>query len=108
MSRQYILNAQGEPEQCDDVMRWSRWFELDERRVVRQNTFYVGDDEVTVSTVFLGLDHGWARDKPPVLWETMVFGGAHDCEQWRHRSREEAIRVHEQVVSDLMGHNKAD
>ena len=98
----YILDEQGEPRVEPDLMIWSKWFAEDERRLVRKNSFYVGDDEVTVSTVFLGLDHGWACDKPPVLWETMVFGGEHDQDQWRHRSREDAVRVHEQLVTDLM------
>lgn len=38
---------------------------------------------VKVSTVFLGLDHAYG-DEPPVLFETLVFGGAHDQEQVRY------------------------
>jgi len=42
------------------------------------------DGEVEVSTVFLGLDHAvW--DGPPMLFETMIFGGPHDNSQWRTR-----------------------
>ena len=37
---------------------------------------------VTVSTVFLGIDHGY-RAGLPLLFETMVFGGKHD--QWQGR-----------------------
>jgi len=102
MGRQYILDERGEPQRCDDLMQWAKWFDQDERRVVRRNTFYVGDDEIRVSTVFLGADHGWPPGGPPVLWETMIFGGDHHEEQWRYTSRDDAIRVHEQVVYDLM------
>lgn len=28
-----------------------------------------------VSTVFLGLDHSWTPGGPPLVFETMVFGG---------------------------------
>jgi hypothetical protein len=28
-----------------------------------------------VSTVFLGLDHGFFPDEPPMVFETMIFGG---------------------------------
>lgn len=38
-------------------------------RIVKQE--YVG--KLYVSTVFLGLDHSWVIDGPPILWETMVF-----------------------------------
>lgn len=41
---------------------------------------------VRVSTVFLGLDH-FGRVGEPVLWETMIFGGAHDGYQARYTSR---------------------
>jgi len=39
--------------------------------------------QVLISTVFLGLDHQWG-DGPPLLFETMVFGGAyhHECERY--------------------------
>lgn len=101
----YILNADAEPEPCDDLLRWGQWFEQDERRVVRKNTFPVGDSEVTVSTVFLGLDHSW-QGGPPVLWETMIFGGDHEDEQWRYTSRDEAIANHEQIVNELLASHK--
>lgn len=51
---------------------------------------------VSVSTVYLGLDHGWMQPAP-VLWETMVFGGEHDrhCERWM--SHEDAVNGHKKV-----------
>lgn len=53
----------------EDFLEWAIWFENagDERIVGRTE---VGP--VTVSTVFLGLDHGW--EKKPLLFETMIFG----------------------------------
>ena len=50
--------------------------------------------QVEVSTVFLGLDHSFCKGGDPVLWETMIFGGEHDGEQWRYTSRKEAIAGH--------------
>lgn len=49
-----------------------------EERHVASDTF--GD--VTISTVFLGLDHGW--NDIPVVFETMIFGGEHDQYQERY------------------------
>jgi len=104
MRLNYILNAAGEPEPCDDILLWGAWFEHDERRVVRRSTFLAGEPavEVTVSTVFLGLDHGWDPDEPPVLWETMVFGPEGEFQR-RYQSREAAIRGHNQIVAGLGG-----
>jgi len=105
MGRMYILDAQGEPEPCDDVMRWSEWFERDERRIVRQQTFPtpLGKD-ASVSTVFLGLDHGWQGGLKPLLWETMCWLGGEALDaQWRYRSREDAIEGHNRVVAEWGG-----
>lgn len=56
------------------------------------------EGEVRVSTVFLGLDHSY-WDGPPILFETMVFGGALDQEQERYATEEEALAGHERWVS---------
>lgn len=53
----------------DDVLAWARWFESADR-VLRQDRPAEG---VLVSTVFLGVDHDFLGDGPPVLWETMAF-----------------------------------
>ena len=65
----------------------------------------VGWDEigdVRVSTVLLVLDHGWG-DGPPLIFETMIFGGEHDEEQWRYSTREEAEEGHRRAVALVKG-----
>lgn len=95
MSDKYILDARGEPVICRDLMAWARWFEAnDDRRVVAQDTVGV----VMVSTVFLGLDHAWGHGRP-LLWETMIFGGAHDRYQERYASRAEAVAGHARALA---------
>lgn len=42
-----------------------------------------GDGKVFVSTMFLGLNHRYHGDGPPLVFETMIFGGEHD--QWQER-----------------------
>jgi len=90
---QYILNADGDPVPCDNILEWGKWMETADR--------HVADDEldggVRVSTVFLGLDHAF-HGPPPILWETMVFGGPHDQYMDRYSSREAAIEGHKRVV----------
>jgi hypothetical protein len=58
------------------------------------------DDEVRVSTVWLGLNHRWGPG-PPLYWETMIFGGDHDEDQWRYSSREAALDDHERITRAL-------
>ena len=60
----------------------------------------VGD--ATVSTVHLTFDHSMGSG-PPVLWETMVFGGEHD--QWtdRYTSLEDAVAGHAAAVAMVKG-----
>ncbi len=50
-----------------------------------------------VSTVRLPFDHSWG-DGPPQLFETMVFGGAHDEWQERYATAEVAQAGHRRVV----------
>lgn len=63
-------------------------------RVVKQET--IGD--AWISTVFLGLDHSW-EEGPPVLFETMIFGGEHDMYQDRYCTWEEAEEGHKKAVN---------
>lgn len=63
-----------------DTDEWARWFEKNRRtRCVRQSD--VG--AYRVSTMFLGLDHRFGDSGPPLIYETMVFGGPLDQHCWR-------------------------
>lgn len=59
--------------------------------------------DVIVSTVFLGLDHRRGADGPPILFETMVFGGALNGEQERYSTWEEAQTGHDAMVARVKG-----
>lgn len=73
-----------------------QWAELrreDSYKRVAETT--VGDS--WVSTVWLGLDHGW-RSARPIIFETMVFRGPLDQEQERYSTEEEALAGHYAMV----------
>ena len=54
-----------------------------------------------VSTVWLyGIDHNWG-DGPPIIFETMVFGGIHNLELRRYSTEEQAMRGHLEAVDRL-------
>lgn len=51
-------------------------------------------NRVIVSTVFLCHDHRWFEPGPPIVFETMIFGGPHDEYQARYCTIEEAREGH--------------
>lgn len=54
-----------------------------------------------ISTVFLGIDHGFTVEGPPILFETMVFcqGSRSDLEMERYATWAEAVEGHNQMVA---------
>lgn len=58
-----------EPVPVHSLREWARWFETADRNVMRTELI----DGSVVSTVFLGIDHGWSSSGPPVLFETALF-----------------------------------
>jgi hypothetical protein len=63
-------------------------------KVIAKDVYIMGDQPVEVSTVWLGLDHNWWPDGPIKIFETMIFGGDLDLEQWRYSTEEEALVGH--------------
>lgn len=98
----YVLNDKGKPVPEPDLIKWAEWMEgAGNRRLVNDKL----PGGITVSTVFLGLNHNFGNGSP-ILWETMIFGGPHDQYQDRYSSREEAIDGHANAVN--MNHNTQD
>ncbi len=93
MSEKYILDGH-KPIPCDDLMVWAKWFETADREVAKTSI----SDEITVSTVFLGLNHNHG-DVKPLLFETMIFGGELDEQIERYSTWEEAEKGHKRWVA---------
>ncbi len=72
---------------------WANQFDTDNRRVALTQ-----DGEISVSTVFLGVDHNYCAGGPPLLFETMVFGGVLDGEQEGCTTWEQAEEQHREMV----------
>jgi hypothetical protein len=89
----YILDAEGRPAAVD-LLQWGRWFE-NANRVIDYTEI---TSEVRVSTVFLGVDRRLWGDGPPLLFETMIFGGPLNENQWRYASRDDALTGHAAAV----------
>lgn len=91
MTDKFILDANKQPKRAS-LMEWATWFEKAERHVAKDQ---IGD--VRISTVFLGIDHQFG-DGPPLLFETMIFGGDHDQHQERCSTWEQAETQHADAV----------
>lgn len=72
MDGKYILNGK-EPVPVDDLLEWAKWLQTANTNVA----FDIIDENIEVSTVFLGLDFSF-NSKKPLLFETMIIGGEHD------------------------------
>jgi hypothetical protein len=97
----YVLDAAGQPQPAASVEEWGHWYETASRDNASGRR--IGWDEVgdaSVSTVFLGLNHAFGGG-PPLLFETMVFGGQYD--QWlgRWTTRAGAEAAHARIVNAL-------
>jgi hypothetical protein len=105
----YILDDDGEPVPVD-VLTWAAWFEDRRARIVLQTAITRrgraierplrrGHGYTQISTVFLGLDHNFYDAGPPILWESMTFGGPLDGETHRYASKLDALRGHTTSVA---------
>lgn len=87
----------GESVRACSVEEWSAFMERDDRVVAQDR-----DGAVMVSTVFIGLHipvFHLVAPGPPLVWETMIFGGPNDGWQWRTASRGQALAVHRKASS---------
>lgn len=93
MNLYYILEGHT-PVLCDSTT-WATWFEKakEERIVARTKT-----PNGTVSTVFLGLDHAYGSNGPPMIFETLVMDGPLEDEMDRYSTWEEAEAGHASMV----------
>jgi hypothetical protein len=87
----YIL--QGHEVVPADLMTWATWFnDMDNRRVDHTERY-----GVRVSTVFLGLDLRYGEPGPPLVFETMIFGGSEEGWQDRCSTWDEAVAMHQKA-----------
>ena len=91
-----------------DVREWAEWFEATSKMpgpAGRATMRHVGDDEIAglhVSTVFLGINHGWGEG-PPLWFESMIFGGKLDGMQQRYATWDQAAAGHAFVLALAKG-----
>jgi len=93
MRQQFYILVNKEPKPAD-CQEWGSWFEGADRVVAKEEV----EEGVTVSTVFLGIDHNFASDGPPILFESLIFGGQFDGDMRRYATWDEALQGHKAMV----------
>ncbi len=92
MTGKYILIGKS-PVEVDDLIEWGLWIEKSDRKIAVTHV----TRKIKVSTIFLGLDHQYGEG-PPLLFETMIFGGPHDQYCNRYSTYDEAVAGHRKAV----------
>lgn len=92
------------------LMEWAEWYEHADRVVAQTGPpiWRRGpdgkaerNDGITVSTVFVGIDHHFWGDGPALLFETQVFGGEYDGSMDRYPSWATAEAGHKRWVAKV-------
>ena len=81
--KRFILDADHHVVEATSWRQWGEFFENLTNRLVDYTDI---TSQMYVSTVFLGIDHRFSSSGPPIVFETMVFGGPDsiDQSQWRY------------------------
>lgn len=89
-----FYDRQGNPMDFEQWVGWTERRDMDYKRVAETT---VGN--TWISTVWIGLNYDWSRKGPPLIFETMIFGGPMNEETWRWSTEAEALAGHEEVVT---------
>lgn len=90
-----------------DLMTWAAWFDQFENRRVAEDEGEDGQGPWRLSSVFLGLDHSFSDNGPPIVFETMLFRTNKDADDdldcWRFATWDETSSFHRRKVAELKG-----
>lgn len=99
-----MLNSWGKPMHYDPdgnpitLQEWRHLFETIDRDV-STTELTVRGEEVAIGTTWLGLNHNFMNPEgPPLIFETMVWGGPLDGSVRHYATREEALAGHREIV----------
>jgi hypothetical protein len=78
------------------IEQWRLLFEDKRYQILKQTQI----GTLQVSTIWLGIDHGFGRTAEPLIFETMIFGSEED-EQWRYPTEQEALAHHDEICEQI-------
>ena len=80
---------------------WAAARSRDDDSLWQKHHLVTKTDSAEVSTVWLGMDHSWG-DGPPLIFESLVFGGALADEMDRYSTWREAQNGHAALVDRVL------
>lgn len=83
---------------CESLDNLKNRFENKTLSMVRQNQV---SKKVWISTVFIPINMRYFGEGPPIVYETMIFGGKHDQLQIRYSTYKEVLNSHRKLVKKL-------
>lgn len=89
----YILDEQGNPVVEHDSLVWSKWFENTEARIIGRDFISYKDEQIHVSTVFLGIPHPSFDSDKMMMYETMVFAPDEVIDALHHYSEDNLTSI---------------
>lgn len=92
LNSHYILDKQGNPILAT-LGEWGVWFENFDRRRIAKTEIEKDGENITVSTVFLGIDHSFGGTVP-LVFESLIQGGELDDLMVRYHFYGEALQNH--------------
>jgi hypothetical protein len=98
MGRQYWWVLDGKTPRPATQEEASYFLMDNDKRRIAIDTIEASYGSVTVSTVFLPIDHRVLGDGPPLVFESLVFGGPLSDEMQRYSSWEEAEAGHAELL----------
>ena len=87
---------------CPDPIAWAMWHHLHQAdRTLKVTNLDAPNVEVTISTVFWGMDAlaAW-KDRPPRCFESLIFGGHLDGVGRKYDTWDEALVGHDRLVEE--------
>jgi hypothetical protein len=81
-----------------NLLTWGMWMERSRARIVKQTLLPEG---VKVSTVFLGINHGYGGQV--LLFETMIFRNGEKGEAYcdRYETYDQALEGHQHAIEEV-------
>ena len=86
------------PVPVNSILELGETFVDPETRIVRQTQL---TGKITISTVFLGINHNFGINTEPILFETMAFGAKNDYMK-RYSTWDEAEKGHENFLKEFL------
>lgn len=93
----FILDSENKPVHEPDLMKWTNWIMDEANTLLKSSTFEVSGEQVSVKTIFTGLNNSSSEDCM-YGFMTTVSGGMHHGDKTRYSLYQNALDGHDSMV----------